>query len=88
MFWTDITLGGHTDLYLFPRGGIKAARHRSDILEPIVRPHAFAIGDAFISMQDNAPAHAAQVSMAFTDDTCRPISVMNWLARSPDINPT
>ena len=86
MFWTEILLGGHTGLYLFPRGGIMAARHRSDILEPIVRPHAFAIGDSFILMQDNAPAHAAQVSMTFIDDTC--ISVMNWLARSPDINPT
>ena len=32
-----------------------SARHRSDILEPIVRPHACAFGDAFILMQDNAP---------------------------------
>ena len=33
-----------------------AARHRSDILEPIARPHACAIGDALILMQDNARA--------------------------------
>ena len=43
MFWTEIPLGGHTGLYVFHRGGIMAARHRSDILEPIVRPHACAL---------------------------------------------
>ena len=62
-----------------------AARHCSDILEPIVRPHACAIGDAFIVMQDNARANTAQASMAFIDDTC--VSVMNWPVRNPDINP-
>ena len=62
------------------------ARHRSDILEPIVRPHAYANGDAFILMQDNSPAHTAQVSMTFIDDTC--ISVMKWPAMSPDLSPT
>ena len=85
MVLTEIPLCGHTDLYVFPRGGIMAARHRSDILEPIDRPHACAIGDAFILMQYNARAQAARVSMTFIDDTG--ISLMNWPARSPDINP-
>ena len=40
MGWTEVPLDGHTDMYVFRRGGIMAARHRSDILEPIVRPHA------------------------------------------------
>ena len=87
MVWTEVPLDGHTDLYVFPRSGIMAARHCSDILEPIVRPHACAAnGDALIVMQDNAPAHTAQVYMTFIDDTC--IRVMNWPARSPDVNPT
>ena len=86
MVWTEIPLDGHTELYVFHRGGIMAARQRSDILEPIVRPHSGAIGDAFILMQDNARAHTAQVSMTFIDDTGT--SVMNWSARSPYINPT
>ena len=42
-------------------------------------------GDAFVLMQDNARAHPAQMYMTFLDDKC--ISVMNWLARSPHINP-
>ena len=83
---TEVHLDGHTYMYVFPRGGIMEARHRSDILETIVRPHACANGDAFILMQDNAPAHTAQVSMTFIDDTG--ISVLNWPAWSPDLNPT
>ena len=42
-------------------------------------------GDAFVLMQDNARAHPAQMYMTFLDD--KGISVMNWLARSPHINP-
>ena len=89
MVWTEVLLDGRTDLYrlyVFPRGGITAPRHRSYILEPIVRPHAGAIGDAFMLMQDDARTHTAQVSMTFIDDT--DISVMNWPAVSPDFNPT
>ena len=63
-----------------------SARHRSNILEPIVRPHACDIGDAFILMQYNARAHRAQVSMTIVDDTG--ISLMNWPTRYPDTNPT
>ena len=63
-----------------------SARHRSDILEPIVRPHECAIGDVFNVMQYNARSHTALVAMTFIDDTG--ISVMNWPARYPDINPT
>ena len=48
-------------------------------------PYAGAIGDAFILMLDNARANTDQVYMTFLDD--KSISVMNWLARSPDINP-
>ena len=86
MIWTKIPLDGNTYLYVFPRGGIMSARHRSDILEPIVRPHECAIGDVFNVMQYNARSHTALVAMTFIDDTG--ISVMNWPARYPDINPT
>ena len=56
------------------------------MLEPIVRSYAGAIGDALILMQDNARAHTAHVYMTFIVDTG--VSVMNWPARSPYINPT
>ena len=86
MVWTEIPLDGHTDMYVFPIGGIMAARHRSDILEHIVRPHAGDIGDAYNVMQDSAHANTAHVSMTFIDYTC--IILVNWPARSPHINPT
>ena len=69
MVWTEIHLDGHTDLYVFPRCGIISERHRSDMLEPIFRPHACAIGDAFILMQDNARAHTSKESTTFLSKT-------------------
>ena len=86
MIWTEIPLDGNTDLYVFPRGGITTAIHRSDILEHIVKQHAGAIGDGFILMTDNARAHIAQVYMTFIDYT--DIRMMTWPARSPDFNLT
>ena len=86
MVWTEIPVDGHTYLYVFLRGGIMSARHHSDIMEPIVRSSECAIGDVFILMQDNSRAHKALVSMTLIDDTG--ISMMNWPARSPDINQT
>ena len=86
MDWTEVPLDDHTDLYVFLRGGRMAARHRSNILEPIVRRNSCANGDAFILMQAIAPAHSAQVSITFIDDTG--ISVMKSSAWFPDLNPT
>ena len=81
----DISLDGRTVLYVLVRGGITVAIHRSDILEPIVRPYAGVIGDAFILIQDNARAQTVLVSMTFLD--VEGISVMNWLTMSPYLNP-
>ena len=75
MVWAEMSLDGRTYLYVFARGGITEARYRIDIMQPIVRSYAGAIGDALILMQDNARAHTAQVYMTFLDD--KGISVMN-----------
>ena len=83
MVWAGIALYGRTDnhMYVFPRGGITAVRYRDEVLEPIVRPYAGAIGDTFMLMQDNARAHTARVSTTFLDD--EGINVMHLPARSP-----
>ena len=52
------------------RGGITAAVHRNNIREPIGRPYAGAIGDAFITH-----SRTVRVSMTFLDDEC--ISVIS-----------
>ena len=44
----EISLDGRTGMWVLVGGGTTAAIHRSDILEPIVRPFAGVIGDAFI----------------------------------------
>ena len=81
----EISLDGRTVLHVLIRAGITVAIHRSDILEPIVRPFAGVIGDAFILIQDNARAQRVLVSMTFLD--VEGISVMNWLTMSPYLNP-
>ena len=85
MVWIEMSLDGRTDLDVLARGGITEARHRSDILEPIVRRYAGAICDAFMLIQCNARAHTTRVCMTFLDD--KAISVINCLERSPDLNP-
>ena len=81
----EISLDGRVFLYVLVRGGITTAIHRSDILEPIVRPFAGVICDAFILIQDNARAQRVLVYMTFLD--VEGISVMNWLTMSPYLNP-
>ena len=48
MALAEIYLDGHTDMHVLVRAGITAAIHRSDILEPNLRPFSGVIGDAFI----------------------------------------
>ena len=63
----EVSLDGRVVLYVLVRGGITAAIHRSDIIEPIVGPFAGVIRDAFILIQYNARAQRVLVSMTFLD---------------------
>ena len=80
MALADISLDGRTYMYALVIGGITAAIHLIDILEPIVRPFVGVIGDAFILTQDNALAQTVMVSMTFLEVEGN--SVMNWLQTS------
>ena len=64
---------------------LTAARYRNEILDPIVRPFAGAIGNNFILMQDNPRPHTARLSMDYLYH--QGIEWMNWPARWPDLNP-
>ena len=44
------------------------------------------IGCNFVYVQENAPHHTARDMAAFLDQ--QDVEVMDWLARSPDMNPT
>ena len=63
-------------------GTLTAVRYRDEILDPTVRPFAGAIGNNFILMQDNPRPHTARLTMDYEG-----IEVMDWPARSPDLNP-
>uniref|UniRef100_A0A674AXZ8 Transposase Tc1-like domain-containing protein n=1 Tax=Salmo trutta TaxID=8032 RepID=A0A674AXZ8_SALTR len=64
-------------------GGISL--YRDEILRPLVRPYAGAVGPGFLLMQDNARPHVAGVCQQFLQE--EGIDAMDWPARSPDLNP-
>lgn len=85
MFWGGISLTGHTELVFIRRGGLTAARYVTEILEEYVMPYAGYIGEDFQLMQDNARPHVAHIVTRYLEDVG--IRVMQWPARSPDLNP-
>ena len=52
---------GRTDLYWLENGSLAAIRYQDEILEPIVRPYAGAVGPGFLLMHNNARPHVARV---------------------------
>ena len=85
MVWAGISIGGRTDLHVFQRGAINAITYRDDIILPIVRPYAGAVGDDFLLMDDNAPIHRARLVQECLDS--EGIDRLDWPAASPDLNP-
>ncbi|GFV61306.1 transposable element Tcb1 transposase [Trichonephila clavipes] len=61
MVWTEISLGYRTDLHIFKLGSVTAVRYRDEVLEPIVRLYAAAVGPTFVLMDDNARPHRADI---------------------------
>ena len=70
---------------MLQNGTLTAVRYRDDILDPIVRPYAGAIGPQFILMDDNACPHRAHLVDQYLDNES--IERMEWPSRSPDLNP-
>lgn len=85
MVWGGISLQGRTDLHVIQRGTLNGMRYRDDILHPLVRPYAGAVGSDFLLMDDNAPPHRARIVTEYLEQEC--IERMEWPARSPDLNP-
>jgi hypothetical protein len=63
MVWGGILFDGTTELYLV-QGTLTGVRYRDEVLHPIVRPFAGAIGEDFVLMDDNARPHRARVVTA------------------------
>ena len=85
MVWGGICYDGVTDLHVIRDGSLTGVRYRDEILHPIVRPFAGAVGENFMLMDDNARPHRARVVEAYLEG--EGIERMDWPARSPDMNP-
>ena len=69
----------------FIAGNLTGIRYRDEVLDPIVRPYAGAIGDDFILMDDNARPHRARVVTDHLETET--IERMDWTSLSADLNP-
>ena len=76
---------GRTDLYRLENGSLTAIRYRDEILEPMVRPYAGAVGPGLLLMHDNARPHVARVCRQYLED--EGIDTIECPSRSPDLNP-
>ncbi|GFW65727.1 transposable element Tcb1 transposase [Trichonephila clavipes] len=85
MVWARISLGYRTDLHIFKQGSVTAVRYREEILEPIVRLYAAAVGPAFVLMDANAHPHRVDIVDDYMES--EGIVRMAWQAYSPDLNP-
>ncbi|GFW47392.1 transposable element Tcb1 transposase [Trichonephila clavipes] len=61
MVWAGSTLGYSTDLHIFKRGSVAAVRYRDEVLKPIVKLYAAAVGPTFVLMDDNTRPHRADI---------------------------
>ncbi|KAI4891845.1 hypothetical protein NFI96_029011 [Prochilodus magdalenae] len=85
MVWGGISLEGCTDLYRLDNGSLTAIGYQDEILGPVVRPYAGAVGPGFLLVHNNARPHVARVCRQFLEN--EGIDTMDWPTGSPDLNP-
>lgn len=92
MFWGGISLEAKTELVFIAganRGrqarGLTSQRYIEEVLQEHVVPFSGFIGGNFLFMHDNARPHTAVVVRQYLQEVGIP--VMEWPARSPDLNP-
>ncbi|GFV57970.1 transposable element Tcb2 transposase [Trichonephila clavipes] len=85
LVWGGIMLGSSTDLHIFDAGSVNGTRYCNESLLPYVRIFRGAMSLQFLFMDDNATCHrtVAVEQLLESED----IERMDWLARSPDLNP-
>jgi transposase len=85
MVWGGFSWEARTQLVFIERGTLTAHRYIEEVLQDHVVGFAQLAGDGFIFMHDNARPHTARIVTDYLHDVG--IDTMNWLARSPDLNP-
>lgn len=79
-----ISLEGCTDLYRLGNGRLTVMRHRDEILGPIVRRYAGAMGPRLLLVHNNACPHVARVCREFLESET--IDTTDWPPHSSDLN--
>lgn len=89
MMWAGISYEEKTELVFIPGGGrgggLTAERYIREILQEHVMPQREIYGESFVLMQDNARPHVARTVRRYLSEAA--IVLMDWPARSPDLNP-
>ncbi|GFX85893.1 transposable element Tcb1 transposase [Trichonephila clavipes] len=85
MVWAGISLAYRTELHIFKRGSVTAVRYRDEVLEPILRLNAAAVGPTFVLMDDNARPHRADIVDDYLEN--ERVLRITWPACSSDLNP-
>ncbi|GFT57622.1 transposable element Tcb2 transposase [Trichonephila clavipes] len=85
LVWGGIMLGSHTDLHIFDASSVNGTRYCNEIFLPYVRLFRGAMGLQFLFMDDNAPYHRTVAAKQLLES--EDIERMDWMARSPDLNP-
>ncbi|GFW50926.1 transposable element Tcb1 transposase [Trichonephila clavipes] len=82
-------VGGHRRIphrpASFKRGSVTAVRYRDEVLEPIVRLYAAAVGPTFVLINDNTRPHRADIVDDYLES--EGIARIPWPAYLPDLNP-
>ncbi|KAI4888917.1 hypothetical protein NFI96_005924 [Prochilodus magdalenae] len=84
MVWGGISLEGRTDLYRLDNGTLTAIRYQDEILGPVVKPYAGAVGPGFLLVHNNARPHVARVCRQFLEN--EGIDTIDWPTGSPGLN--
>ena len=85
MSWAGISVDCATELLIISNGTLTTARYGNEILHPIVRPFAGAVGPEFVLMDDNTRPYRARVVNVYLEQES--IERIEWPAYSPDLNP-
>ncbi|PSN55955.1 Transposable element Tcb2 transposase [Blattella germanica] len=85
MVWAGISLNYRTELIIIGGRSLNSDRYIADCLMDHVVPFAAIIGVNFLLMLNNACPHVSRVARTFLQDV--EINTLDWLARSPDLNP-
>ncbi|GFV77933.1 transposable element Tcb2 transposase [Trichonephila clavipes] len=85
MVWTGINIDGCINLHIIRIANLTTQRYAGEILIHHVVPCAAAIGDFFISMQDNSKPHSTHFVKNFLE--AEAIQRIELSACCPDVNP-